>query len=128
MKGIIFRGSRPEFRHSSSFEDRLTAALSGAFGSGAAFAFEDAYVLSQALSQSLNNGESIQKALEIYDEIRAPHYKALYEILDGTAANAKEVAGKELSEGEFVEEVVKKGLGSGTGWIYQYDVSFLPSY
>ena len=100
-------------------------ALSGAFGSGAAFAFEDAYVLSQAIGEVLRDGRPLASALAVYDTIRAPHYKALYEILDGNAESAKEVAAAhpEFDDDEFVEEIVSKGLGKNTQWIYQYDVS-----
>ncbi|ODN73690.1 hypothetical protein L202_07235 [Cryptococcus amylolentus CBS 6039] len=59
--------------------------LSGAFGSGAAFAFEDAYVLAQALSYTYRQTQSGQgstkgavgEALELYDGVRSPHYKNL---------------------------------------------------
>ncbi|ODN86831.1 salicylate hydroxylase [Cryptococcus wingfieldii CBS 7118] len=62
--------------------------LSGAFGSGAAFAFEDAYVLAQSLSLThthrhrTDRGEGASKAavgeaLELYDGVRSPHYKNL---------------------------------------------------
>lgn len=44
--------------------------LSGAFGSGAAFAFEDAYVLAQALAYTHSRDENISEALKLYDEVR----------------------------------------------------------
>lgn len=53
------------------------SALSGAFGSGAAFAFEDAYVLAQALAYAHSRDENISEALKLYDEVRSPHYKSL---------------------------------------------------
>lgn len=101
------------------------SALSGAFGSGAAFAFEDAYVLSQAIDLAIKTGRPIADALHEYDEIRSPHYEALYNVLDGYARNAKEVqtAHPELDDDEFVEELVRKGLAGNTQWIYKYDVS-----
>lgn len=46
------------------------SALSGAFGSGAAFAFEDAYVLAQALAYTHSRDENISEALKLYDEVR----------------------------------------------------------
>lgn len=100
-------------------------ALSGAFGSGAAFAFEDAYVLSQAVSHARNASLPLSTALEVYDKIRGPHYEALCKILDGHANTAKEIANAhpEFDDDEFVEEIVSKGLGKNTQWIYSYDVS-----
>ncbi|WWC97351.1 hypothetical protein V866_004230 [Kwoniella sp. B9012] len=99
--------------------------LSGAFGAGACFAFEDAYVLSKAVDQALKNGTSIANALKVYDVFRAPHYKALYQVLDGYARTAEEVKSlnAELSDDEFVEEIVQKGLAGNTQWIYEYDVT-----
>jgi salicylate hydroxylase len=99
--------------------------LSGAFGSGAAFAFEDAYILAQAISESQRTGRHLASALKVYDKIRSPHYEALYDILDGNADSAKEVAAAhpEFDDDEFVEEIVSKGLGKNTQWIYKYDVS-----
>jgi 2-polyprenyl-6-methoxyphenol hydroxylase-like FAD-dependent oxidoreductase len=52
-------------------------ALSGAFGSGAAFAFEDAYALSSAVHYVRQKGQPLRTALELYDTIRSPHYKNL---------------------------------------------------
>ncbi|WWD21420.1 hypothetical protein CI109_105905 [Kwoniella shandongensis] len=99
--------------------------LSGAFGAGAAFAFEDAHVLAQSIRHALETNGSIAQALRDYDQVRAPHYKALYEILDVNAGTAKEIelAQPELNDDEFVEEIVAKGLAGNTQWIYQYDVT-----
>jgi salicylate hydroxylase len=48
--------------------------LSGAFGSGAAFAFEDAYVLARVLEY---NKYDTAAALPLFDSIRAPRYEKL---------------------------------------------------
>lgn len=68
-----------------------------------------------------------------YDEIRAPHYKALYEVLDGDPRSNKPILRGEKGvdeerEGDeaYIEEIVKKGLGANTGWIYTYDVGLSP--
>lgn len=58
------------------------SALSGAFGSGAAFAFEDAYVLAQALVYTHSRDENISEALKLYDEVRSPHYKGLVSLFN----------------------------------------------
>lgn len=61
------------------------SALSGAFGSGAAFAFEDAYVLAQALVYTHARNENISEALRLYDEVRSPHYKNLVRLFNSLA-------------------------------------------
>jgi salicylate hydroxylase len=51
--------------------------LSGAFGSGAAFAFEDAYILKHALEYAQEKGKSTTYALDLFDSIRSPRYEGL---------------------------------------------------
>lgn len=99
--------------------------MSGAFGSGAAFAFEDAYVLSQAVQHARDTGKPLSSALKVYDKIRSPHYEALYGVLDGNVNSAKGIAAEhpEYDDDQFVEEIVTRGFGKGTAWIYSYDVS-----
>ena len=46
----------------------------GAFGSGAAFALEDSWILARAFEHSQSDPEPIKKALEIFDSIRSPYY------------------------------------------------------
>jgi salicylate hydroxylase len=48
--------------------------LSGAFGSGAAFAMEDSWVLARAIEYTRSEVNALAKALEIFDEIRSPYY------------------------------------------------------
>ena len=56
----------------------------GAFGSGAAFAMEDAYILAQAVEYSVQNkstttaAAAVKQALDILDEIRSPYYERMY--------------------------------------------------
>ncbi|OWT37740.1 salicylate hydroxylase [Cryptococcus neoformans Bt1] len=99
--------------------------LSGAFGSGAAFAFEDAYVLAQALAYTHSRDENISEALKLYDEVRSPHYKGLYAILSGFADTASEVQityGTE-DEDQFVRETIRRNWSTNQDWIYSYDVT-----
>ncbi|ORY32265.1 FAD/NAD-P-binding domain-containing protein [Naematelia encephala] len=99
--------------------------LSGAFGSGAAFAFEDAFVLSAAIDIAIHTGRDLSWALKAYDIVRSPHYKALYEILDGFANNVKEVieAVGDDDEDAYIAETTKRNWSKKNGWIYQYDVT-----
>lgn len=100
-------------------------ALSGAFGSGAAFAFEDAYVLAQAIGEARREGQTLAAALDAYDTVRSPHYEALYKVLDGNAKSAKEVAAShpEYQDDDLIEDIIAKGFEKDTQWIYKYDVS-----
>ncbi|WRT63140.1 uncharacterized protein IL334_000043 [Kwoniella shivajii] len=99
--------------------------LSGAFGSGAAFAFEDAYVLAKALAYTKAKGEPIGEALKLYDEVRSPHYKGLYAILNGFGSNAKDIqaSSPSLDENEFINERTRRNWAANNSWIYEYDVT-----
>ncbi|WWC97646.1 hypothetical protein V866_004530 [Kwoniella sp. B9012] len=99
--------------------------LSGAFGSGAAFAFEDAYVLAQALLYTHQRQKPISEALVLYDEVRSPHYKGLYEILNGFGVNAKELdaISPPLDEQDYINERTRRNWGAENRWIYKYDVT-----
>lgn len=46
-------------------------------GSGAAFAFEDAYVLKHAIDFARRRSQTLGYALELFDTVRAPRYKEL---------------------------------------------------
>jgi salicylate hydroxylase len=55
--------------------------LSGAFGSGAAFAMEDSWVLARAIEHTRSEVNGLAKALEIFDEIRSPYYLRMWVLL-----------------------------------------------
>jgi hypothetical protein len=46
----------------------------GAFGSGAAFALEDGWILARAIEHTRAHERPLREALEIFDEIRSPYY------------------------------------------------------
>jgi salicylate hydroxylase len=46
----------------------------GAFGSGAAFAMQDSWILAQAIAHTRASPQSLAAALEIFDTIRSPYY------------------------------------------------------
>jgi salicylate hydroxylase len=46
----------------------------GAFGSGAAFALEDGWILARAIEYTRAHERPLREALEIFDEIRSPYY------------------------------------------------------
>ena len=46
----------------------------GAFGSGAAFALEDGWILARAIEYTRARERPLSEALDIFDEIRSPYY------------------------------------------------------
>lgn len=52
--------------------------LSGAFGSGAAFAMEDGWILARAIEHTITSNTTIKDALEIFQRIRAPYYERMH--------------------------------------------------
>jgi salicylate hydroxylase len=61
--------SRASNRLSTVTEDKP-----GAFGSGAAFALEDGWILARAIEHTRYSPNNLQAALEIFDQIRSPYY------------------------------------------------------
>lgn len=98
--------------------------LSGAFGAGAGFAFEDAYTLARALSWAHATERGLADALWIYDNTRSPHYANLYKELDRGGTIIKDVASQKLALHDEINERVRRlwlddGSG-GSGWVYLY--------
>lgn len=46
----------------------------GAFGSGAAFALEDGWILARAIEHVRSISQPLSKALDIFDSVRSPYY------------------------------------------------------
>jgi salicylate hydroxylase len=51
---------------------------SGAFGSGAAFAMQDSWILAQAIGHTRLLRRPLASALAIFDSIRSPYYKKMF--------------------------------------------------
>lgn len=120
--------------------------LSGAFGSGAAFALEDGWILARAIelttsraefnrsdnkSGHISKAQNIADALEIFDHIRSPYYRRMYELLDSRKKNvlqAQTKARRESSEPLHIFESVLPSrleafpLGDELSWIYKNDI------
>ena len=94
-------------------------ALSGAFGSGAAFALEDAWTLGQAISHALSHDLPLAEALRLFDETRSPYYSKLFAELWRMGAAAEK--GKHLPWDEQVADRIDERWGSHD-WIYLHDV------
>ncbi|RDW84272.1 putative FAD-binding monooxygenase [Coleophoma cylindrospora] len=98
--------------------------LSGAFGSGAAFALEDGWILAQALQYTRLSPDAITHALEIFDQIRSPYYRRMYEFLDQQKANVAKSA-DEASRRTFDANLaarLKAFDGQGLAWVYLNDI------
>ena len=106
--------------------------LSGAFGSGAGFALEDGWTIAQSLLWAHRNNKGLDEALKLFDEVRSPHYRALYDVMDSFAKAEGELQAKQ-SSGEIVgvdEEIsfrVAANWSEEHVWMHHYDVrpSFL---
>ncbi|PMD42169.1 FAD/NAD(P)-binding domain-containing protein [Hyaloscypha variabilis F] len=96
--------------------------LSGAFGSGAGFALEDVYALTQGVAWAHEQGHSLREALELLDKVRGPHYKRLYDILDQFGETAAYLNIREFTFDEAVEILVEKNWGERHTWMYEYDI------
>jgi salicylate hydroxylase len=96
----------------------------GAFGSGAAFALEDAWILSQALVHTRSANRPLVDALRIFDSIRSPYYLRMYEHLDQQKRIIQEA--KASAANRSFEEVLQARTGAfgsdKLGWIYGNDI------
>ncbi|CAJ0548454.1 Ff.00g020670.m01.CDS01 [Fusarium sp. VM40] len=96
--------------------------LSGAFGAGAAFALEDAHTLARALKWAASSTGGLKDALNLFDSVRSPYYRALYQTLDDIAASH----GKTLREASSVEEEIAGRIENVSNqerkWMYYHDV------
>ncbi|GLB23167.1 hypothetical protein AtubIFM61612_003754 [Aspergillus tubingensis] len=95
--------------------------LSGAFGAGAGFALEDVYVLTRAVKWAHERGLPIQEGLELFDRVRAPHYAAMYDILDGYGKSDVSVKNTDDFD-EAVSVIVANKWDDDHGWLYRYNV------
>lgn len=60
----------------------LSILFTGAFGSGAAFALEDGWILARAVEHTIystrSRQQALREALAIFDSIRSPYYLRMY--------------------------------------------------
>lgn len=96
--------------------------LSGAFGAGAAFALEDVYALTQCVDFARKSSAGLESGLKLYDEIRSPHYRNLYQVLDEFAAANKTLLAEKLDVDKEIEERVTRAGERKAGWMYQYEI------
>lgn len=99
--------------------------LSGAFGAGAGFALEDAYVLGEAIEWAMSTDRPVGRALELFDDVRSAHYKGLYGVLDkfGAVEADLKLISPPLPPFEEIESRIKGVWDSKHNWMYYYEVS-----
>ncbi|PMD17737.1 salicylate hydroxylase [Hyaloscypha hepaticicola] len=95
--------------------------LTGAFGSGAAFAMQDNWFLAQAIGHTRMSRQPLASALAIFDSIRSPYYKKMYEHLDTQTKRVQDAKANNLKQSfEEMLQLKIKGLSGGDlSWIYQ---------
>ncbi|KAK2017519.1 FAD/NAD(P)-binding domain-containing protein [Colletotrichum eremochloae] len=96
--------------------------LSGAFGAGAGFALEDVYALTRSIDWARRNAKGLPAALELYDQIRSPHYRDLYGVLDNFASLNSSLLAEKLPADEEIEERVRRTGESKSTWMYHYEI------
>ncbi|KAK3319397.1 hypothetical protein B0H66DRAFT_575832 [Apodospora peruviana] len=101
--------------------------LSGAFGAGAGFALEDAFVLGAALEWAVANGGGLRDALSLFDDVRSPHYREIYGVLDVIAQQNAELAKRGLEVSQEIDARIGERWKSENDWMLYYDVSKLLS-
>ncbi|KAE8166062.1 monooxygenase [Aspergillus tamarii] len=95
--------------------------LSGAFGAGAGFALEDVYVLTRAVKWGHERDLPVSDALALYDKVRSPHYKDMYDILDGFRASDTSIKGLTSFDDIVVANIQNKWTDDHH-WLYHYNV------
>ena len=96
--------------------------LSGAFGAGAGFALEDTYALSKSIDWAWARDKPLAEGLELFDSIRSPHYKGLYQVLDKFGASNAKILAEKLPVDEEIALRVQKMREDGDSWMYYYKV------
>ncbi|KAJ4256002.1 hypothetical protein NW762_009076 [Fusarium torreyae] len=96
--------------------------LSGAFGAGAAFALEDAHALAGALCLAASSSADLEYALRLFDNVRSPHYRALYETLDEIAASHEETVDKAATVDEEIVSRIENVSKAKHTWMYYHDL------
>ncbi|TVY20503.1 Salicylate hydroxylase [Lachnellula arida] len=96
--------------------------LSGAFGSGAGFALEDVYVLTQSIRWAHENSLTLVDGLSLFNRVRGPHYKNLYGVLDEFGKTDAELRQSNLGFDDVVNVLVEKKWSKKFEWISAYDI------
>ncbi|TAQ86511.1 hypothetical protein B7494_g5166 [Chlorociboria aeruginascens] len=99
--------------------------LTGAFGSGAAFALQDGWILAQAIEHTASSAQPLADALAIFDSIRSPYYHRMYKHLDQQAKNFQDAVASSPDQ-SFASKLNARVKGFGgenkLDWIYQNNI------
>ncbi|GAD94124.1 monooxygenase, putative [Paecilomyces variotii No. 5] len=101
--------------------------LSGAFGSGAAFALEDGWILTRALEYTnatlRSSQNALGEALSIFDTLRSPYYLRMYDHLDVQKQKLEKVKTNSNGFESILQTRVESfGAGKEMDWIYGNDI------
>lgn len=96
--------------------------LAGAFGAGAAFALEDSHVLAGSLRWAASKAKGLGEALQLFDSVRSPHYKALYQTVGEIATAHKQTSLEATSEEQNITGHVRNVSWPKNNWMYYHEV------
>ncbi|EXJ91868.1 hypothetical protein A1O3_00418 [Capronia epimyces CBS 606.96] len=103
--------------------------LSGGFGTGSAFAMEDAWILARALEHTRNSSDRVKDALKIFDEIRSPYYKRIYHWRESQPSMSAAKRARVESENRPLEDILRDRLrhffpdmAGHLDWIHKNDI------
>ncbi|KGO41575.1 Major facilitator superfamily domain, general substrate transporter [Penicillium expansum] len=101
--------------------------LSGAFGAGAGFALEDVFVLTQSVKWAYERDLPVGQGLQLFDNVRSPHYEQLYGILDEFAKSDATI-GVPITFDDAVARTVSDKWSEDHHWLYHYDEVWKEAY
>ncbi|KAL6243788.1 hypothetical protein RBB50_009222 [Rhinocladiella similis] len=99
--------------------------LSGAFGSGAAFAIEDGWILARTIEYAYSRATSqpLTKALDMFDRIRSPYYLRMYQYLDGLKQRTSRTSNTNATFASTLQSRIEAfGGEEALPWIYRNDI------
>ncbi|KAL4872917.1 hypothetical protein BDV12DRAFT_192850 [Aspergillus spectabilis] len=96
--------------------------LSGAFGSGATFAMEDGWILARALEHTRSSTNTIQEALDIFQQIRSPYYSKMYAHLDETRDKTQQYQAEHQVFDAVLQNKINTFLYGDNDFIYKNDI------
>ncbi|KIW20754.1 hypothetical protein PV08_01332 [Exophiala spinifera] len=103
--------------------------LSGAFGSGAAFALEDGWILARTIEHAYAQGgatstsQPLSKALDVFDRIRSPYYSRMYQYLDGLKQKTSRPKDSNATFASTLKSRIEAfGGEEALPWIYRNDI------
>lgn len=97
-------------------------AFCGNFGAGTGFALEDVYTLGSCLAWAHHCEQSPARGLELYDQIRSPHYARLNELLKKFAKIKTSLNSECLRVDAEIEARIMRIAQASETWMYYYDI------